>query len=185
MAWTIGITLDLLAANMALSLTVEGAFDPVKLAAHAKAALRRLLMLLVPVAAGIALLAPVILRLFGPGYAKYGAPILVLLAVATIPRTLTETYLGALRAQNRTSFVALIQGIRAVMILTLVLVLTKSMGIVGAGVAVLISQVVLAIGVLPGLLRVLRADRGRAPVQEAVEPVQVGSGQIEVREDAA
>ncbi len=40
MAWTIGITLDLLAVNMALSLTVEGAFDPVALARHAKAALR-------------------------------------------------------------------------------------------------------------------------------------------------
>ena len=70
MAWTIGITLDLLAANMALSLTVEGAFDPVALARHAKAALRRLMMLLVPAAIGIALLAPVILGLFGPGYAK-------------------------------------------------------------------------------------------------------------------
>ena len=102
-AWTIGITLDLLAANMALSLTVEGAFDPVALAGHAKAALRRLMILLVPIAIGIALLAPWILGLFGPGYAKYGAPILVLLAAATVPRTLTEIYLGALRAQNRTS----------------------------------------------------------------------------------
>jgi O-antigen/teichoic acid export membrane protein len=184
MAWTIGITLDLLAANMALSLTVEGAFDPVKLAAHAKAALRRLMMLLVPVAIGLALLAPWILGLFGPGYAKYGAPILVLLAAATVPRTLTEIYLGALRAQNRTSFVALIQGIRAVMILTLVLVLTGSMGIVGAGVAVLISQVVLAIGVLPGLLKVLRADRGRAtPVGETIP---VGRpAPVQARKDAA
>ena len=86
----------------------------------------------------------------------------MLLAAATVPRTLTETYLGALRAQNRTSFVALIQGIRAVLILTLVMALTKSMGIVGAGVAVLISQVVLAIGVLPGLIKVLRADRAAA-----------------------
>src|SRR6185437_11658033 len=50
MAWTIGVTLDLLAANMALSLTVEGEFDPVKLATHAKAALRRLMLLLVPTA---------------------------------------------------------------------------------------------------------------------------------------
>ena len=184
MAWTIGITLDLLAANMALSLTVEGAFDPVALARHAKAALRRLMMLLVPAAIGIALLAPVILGLFGPGYAKYGAPILTLLAAATVPRTLTETYLGALRAQNRTSFVALIQGIRAVMILTLVLVLTQSMGIVGAGVAVLISQVVLAIGVLPGLLKVLRADRVQALAPEAVG-VPTAQTPVEVREDAA
>jgi O-antigen/teichoic acid export membrane protein len=182
-AWTIGITLDLLAANMALSLTVEGAFDPVALAGHAKAALRRLMMLLVPIAVGTALLAPWILGLFGPGYAKYGAPILVLLAAATVPRTLTEIYLGALRAQNRTSFVALIQGIRAVLILSLTLVLTHSMGIVGAGVAVLVTQVVLAIGVLPGLLRVLRADRRARPAAEPVPATKPAS--IEVREDAA
>ncbi len=83
------------------------------------------MLLLVPAAIGIALLAPVILGLFGPGYAKYGAPILMLLAAATLPRTLTEIYLGALRAQSRTSLVALVQGIRAVLILTLVLVLTR------------------------------------------------------------
>lgn len=188
-AWTIGITLDLLAANMALSLTVEGAFDPVALAGHAKAALRRLMILLVPIAIGIALLAPWILGLFGPGYAKYGAPILVLLAAATVPRTLTEIYLGALRAQNRTSFVALIQGIRAALILALTLVLTRSMGIVGAGVAVLVSQVVLALGVLPGLLRVLRADRP-ARARRAAEAVPAtgpasGKAPVEVREDPA
>ena len=183
MAWTIGITLDLLAANMALSLTVEGAFDPVALARHAKAALRRLMMLLVPVSIGLALLAPVILGLFGPGYAKYGAPILVLLAAATVPRTLTEIYLGALRAQNRTSFVALIQGVRAVLILTLTLVLTRSMGIVGAGVAVLVVQVAMAIGVLPGLLRVLRGDRVASQAAAAVPAT--GPSSAEVREDAA
>jgi O-antigen/teichoic acid export membrane protein len=183
MAWTIGITLDLLAANMALSLTVEGAFDPVALARHAKAALRRLMMLLVPVSIGLALLAPVILGLFGPGYAKYGAPILVLLAAATVPRTLTEIYLGVLRAQNRTSFVALIQGIRAALILALTLMLTRSMGIVGAGVAVLAVQVAMAIGVLPGLLRVLRGDR--AVGQAAATVPATGPAQAEVREDAA
>lgn len=176
MAWTIGVTLDMLAANMALSLTVEGAFDPVALAAHAKATLRRLMLLLIPIAIGTALLAPFILGLFGPGYSKYGAPILVLLAAATVPRTLTEVYLGALRAQNRTSFVALVQGIRAVLILGLTLVLTGSMGIVGAGVAVLITQVVMAIGVLPGLLKVLRADRRAGPVQAA--PLRAGPGLI-------
>lgn len=155
MAWTTGTTIDLLGANMALSLTVEGAFDPVRLAAHAKAALRRVMLILVPVVVGIALLAPWILGLFGPGYARYGAPILMLLAAATLPRTWTEIYLGALRAQNRTSFVALVQGARAALILSLTLGLTETMGIFGAGVAVAVSQLVIAIAVTPALLRVL------------------------------
>jgi O-antigen/teichoic acid export membrane protein len=156
-AWTIGVTIDLLAANMALSLTVEGAFDPVKLAVHARAALRRMLLILVPLTIGASLLAPEVLGMFGPGYARVGAPILILLVAATLPRTLTEMYLGVLRAQNRTSYVALVQGVRAALILGLALVLVKYMGILGAGVAVLVSQVVMALFVLPGLVKVLRA----------------------------
>ena len=178
MAWTIGITIDLLAANMALSLTVEGAFDPVKLAVHARAALRRILLLLVPVVAGAVLLAPWILGLFGPGYARFGAPILVLLALATLPRTLTEIYLGALRAQNRTSFVALVQGVRAVLILGLTLVLIKLMGIIGVGVAVLVSQVIMAAAVTPALLKVLRADRHQPVSTAPVRRVHAGLGPI-------
>ena len=166
MAWTIGTTVDLLAANMALSLTVEGAFNPVRLAVHARAALRRILLILVPVAVATALLAPWILGLFGPDYARYGAPVLVLLAAATLPRTLTEIYLGALRAQSRTSLVALVQGARAVLVLSLTLALTNAMGILGAGVGVLASQLIMAVAVTPGLLRVLTADR-RAPAAEA------------------
>lgn len=163
-AWTIGVMIDLLAANMALSLTVEGSFDPARLAGHCKAALRRTLLLLVPIAIGTALLAPWILGLFGAGYAHYGAPILELLAVATLPRTVTELYLGALRAQSRTSQVALIQAVRAVLILGLTVVLIKVMGIVGAGVAVLASQLIMAVAVTPGLLRLLAQGKRQAPV---------------------
>lgn len=161
MAWTIGVMIDLLAANMALSLTVEGSFDPAGLARHVKAALRRTMLLLVPIAIGTVLFAPWILGMFGPGYAKYGAPILELLAVATLPRTVTELYLGALRAQSRTKLVALIQGVRAALILGMTLVLIKAMGIIGAGVAVLVSQLIMAVAVAPGLLRLLGQGRKR------------------------
>ena len=182
-AWTIGTTVDLLAANMALSLTVEGAYDPVRLARHARAALRRILLILVPVAAGVALLAPWILGLFGPGYARAGAPVLVLLAAATLPRTLTEMYLGALRAQSRTSLVALVQGCRAVLVLGLVVILTPAMGILGAGVAVLASQVVIAAAVTPGLIRVLTADRHRRSGEAAQRRAR--GPRLTVRRDAA
>jgi O-antigen/teichoic acid export membrane protein len=166
-AWAIGATVDLLAVNMALSLTVEGAFDPVKLAGLARAALRRIVIILVPLAAGTALLAPWILGLFGTNYSRYGAPVLALLVAATLPKTLIEIYLGALRAANRTSFVALIQGVRAVLILGLTLGLVRFLGITGAGVAVLVSQAVMALAVLPGLLGVLRADKHQ---QETAQP---------------
>ena len=155
-AWMIGMTLDLLAVNMATSLTVEGAFDQTALAANCRAALRRTMLILVPVAAVIAAGAPLALGLFGPQYAAGGARILQLLAVATLPKALTELYLGALRAQSRTSMIALIQVIRGVLILGLTFALTGVTGVTGAGVAVLASQLIVAAIVAPGLLSLLR-----------------------------
>ena len=153
MAWTIGGMLFLLAVNMATSLTVEGAFDNEALAANCRAALRRTMLLLMPLAAAMALLAPVALGLFGRRYAAYGTPILELLAVATLPKALTEIYLGALRAQSRAKLIAVIQIVRCVLVLGLALALTETMGIVGAGLAVLVSESVIAVVIASGLRR--------------------------------
>ena len=166
-AWTVGTTVDLLAINMAMSLTVESAFNRAKLAAHTRTAMRRTLLILVPVAALTAALAPWALSLFGPGYAAHGAPILQLLAVATLPKALTELYFGALRAQSRTSRIAVVQVVRAVLLLGLALVLTRLMGTVGAAVAVLASQLITMVLILPGLRAVLAQDRPRAAVAVA------------------
>jgi O-antigen/teichoic acid export membrane protein len=155
-AWLVGATLELLAVNMALSLTVEGAFDKETIAANCRAALRRTMLILVPVSAVVVLAAPAALGLFGPQYAAHGTRILQLLAVATLPKALTEMYLGALRAQSRTSLVAFIQGIRAILTLGLAFWLTGIMGTIGAGIAVLASQVLVAAAVAPGMLSLLR-----------------------------
>jgi O-antigen/teichoic acid export membrane protein len=158
-AWTVGGTVDLLAVNMATSLTVEGAFNSTTVAVNCRAALRRTTLVLLPIVACVALSAPWALGLFGPGYAAHGTPVLELLVVATLPKTVTELYLGALRAQSRTSLVAFVQITRAVLMLGLALALTSAMGTVGAAVAVLASQSVIAIAVLPGLRRILVAGR--------------------------
>lgn len=163
MAWTIGGVLFLLAMSTARSLTVEGAFDSAMLAANCRSALRHSMLLLTPVVAVAALLAPVALGLFGPGYARYGVPILQLLAIATLPKTLTELYLGALRAQSRAKLIALIQVVRCVLMLGLALVFTGTLGMVGAGVAVLVSESLIAIMIVPGLRRIMSAAR-RTPV---------------------
>jgi len=160
-AWMVGGVLDLIAVNMATSLTVEGAFDSETLAANCRSALRRTLIILVPAALMIALLAHVALGLYGRRYAAYGAPILELLALATLPKTLTELYLGALRAQSRAKLIAVIQVTRCVLILGLAFVLTSVMGVVGAGVAALATQSFIALLILPGLRRVLSAGERR------------------------
>ena len=162
MAWTIGGVLFLLAMSMARSLTVEGAFDSATLAANCRSALRHTMLLMVPVAAVTAWLAPVALGLFGRGYAIYGVPILRLLAIAALPKTLTELYLGALRAQSRAKLIAVIQVVRCVLVLGLALALTEAMGMVGAGVAVVVSESVVAVTIIPGLRQIMSGARPTA-----------------------
>ena len=117
------------------------------------------MLLLVPLAAMAALLAPRDPRPVRPRLCGYGASILELLAVATLPKTLTELYLGALRAQSRTWLIAVIQIVRCVFVLGLALALTGIMGMVGAGVAVLVGESVVAIMIVPGLRQIMYTAR--------------------------
>lgn len=168
-AWLIVGMVDMIGINMGMSLTVEGAFEPGTLAVNCRKALRRTASMLTPCAVLLALFAPWWLGLFGPAYAAHGARVLELLAVATLPRAVTEVYLGALRAQNRTSLVALIQAARAVLLLALTVTLTGAIGTVGAGVAVLTSQAAIALAVSFGLWRVLAGSRkAKRPAGEGV-----------------
>jgi O-antigen/teichoic acid export membrane protein len=160
-AFTIGATLDLLAVNLAAALTVEGAHDPAGLAFSCRSALRRCVRVVLPLAALTAALAPVALPLFGAGYAQHSLPVLELMVAATVPRMLTELYLGSLRVQGRSSLIGRIQVVRAVLLIGLLAGLTMAIGITGAGVAILAAQTVVAIAILPGLVRVL--GRGSVP----------------------
>jgi O-antigen/teichoic acid export membrane protein len=172
MAWMVGGVLDLVGVSMSLSLTVEGSFDRSTLAVNCRKALRKIASILLPCAALTALLAHWALGLFGPGYAAHGAPILELLAVATLPRTVTEVYLGALRAQSRTTLVAIIQGSRCVLMLGLTVILVGRMGPIGAALAAVVSQGVVAVAIIPGLWRVATGDRAlkTRPAPEASAP---------------
>jgi len=175
MAWLIAAIVDMIGINMGMSLTVEGAFDATSLAVNCRKTLRRIVSMLLPCAALVAVFAPWGLRLFGPAYAAQGAPVLELLAIATLPRAATELYLGALRAQSRTTLVAVIQAVRCVLMLGLTVVLTGMIGTIGAGVAVIVSQTLIAVLISFGLWRVLTGDRVRkvkvtAAVQPAVSP---------------
>jgi O-antigen/teichoic acid export membrane protein len=162
-AWLIVAIVDMIGVSMGMSLTVEGAFDAANLAANCRKALRRAATMLMPCAVLLAAFAPWWLRLFGPGYAAHSARALELLAVATVPRAVTEVYLGALRAQNRTSLVAVIQAARAVLMLGLTVTLAGIAGTVGAGMAVLATQAVIAVSISVGLWRVLAGRPKAAP----------------------
>ncbi|MGH3965016.1 MAG: lipopolysaccharide biosynthesis protein [Pseudonocardiaceae bacterium] len=162
-AWMMAGILNLIAVNLAHSLTVEGVYEANKLALNCRAALRRALGLLLVAAVLVALAAPYCLGVLGRGYLDAG-PLLQILAFTALPRALVEIWIGVLRAQNRAREVARVQVASGSLVIGLVLVWLQvdaiSLGlgvpqITGVGLAVLASQTVVALAVLPALRRFL------------------------------
>jgi O-antigen/teichoic acid export membrane protein len=169
MAWVLGATVDVLAVNMAMSLTVEGAYDVDGLAVACKSAMRRMALILVPITLVIFFGAQPGLAVFGPGYAEHGAPLLRLLALAALPKALIELFIGVLRVQRRTRLIALLQAARFTGVLSLVLVLAHRVdgpNITGPGYAVLAVTIAIAVAVLPALLR------ATSPIPQFIAPTE-------------
>ncbi|MBC6459319.1 lipopolysaccharide biosynthesis protein [Actinomadura sp. HBU206391] len=162
MAWVLGMMLNLLSITMAMSLTVEGAFDDTRFAEKVRAALRRTVTLLVPVSALTIVCCPFALEVFGPGYAAQGAPLLQLLAAATLPKAVIELYLGVLRVRSRTRGIAVIQGARLLGTLAVVLVVPTESILIGTGVGVLFVHAAIAVAVFPALRRAASPGDDRA-----------------------
>ncbi|MFC7385344.1 lipopolysaccharide biosynthesis protein [Sphaerisporangium rhizosphaerae] len=152
---TLGAMIELLAINMATSLTVEGAGDRSMLAANCRQALRRAYMIIIPVVAVTVVAAPLILAVFGPGFAEHGAPLLRLMAVAVLPRVLIEIYLSGLRARSDARTLAVVQIGLAVLVLSSSVILLPVAGITSVGYGLLFSEVLVALLILPGLRRIL------------------------------
>ncbi|MGW0535428.1 lipopolysaccharide biosynthesis protein [Streptomyces sp. NPDC003032] len=160
---TIGGTVNLLAINMGASLTVEGAHDPALLAANTRAALRRMAMIMLPVCGILFLAAPLVLRMFGQGYADAATPLLRWFAVGALLRVVMETYFAVRRAQSETSGIAWLQGLLCVLVLGLTLILLPRMGLTGAGIAEICSLAVIVAIAAPKLYRVMRAAPSGGP----------------------
>nr|WP_203644839.1 lipopolysaccharide biosynthesis protein [Streptomyces sp. SID14478] len=166
---TIGGTVNLLAINMGASLTVEGSHDPAQLAANTRAALRRMVRIMIPICGLLFLLAPYVLRVFGQDYADAATPLLRWFAVGAALRVVMETYFAVLRAQSRTSGLAWLQGLLCVLVLGLTLLLLPRMGLTGAGVAEISSLAVIVAIAAPKLWRILRAAPP-APAADGAAP---------------
>ncbi|MGH4021360.1 MAG: lipopolysaccharide biosynthesis protein [Pseudonocardiaceae bacterium] len=180
-AWMMAGILNLIAVNLAHSLTVEGAYEAHKLAANCRAALRRALGLLLVAAVAVGLVAPYGLGVLGRGYLDAG-PLLQVLAFAALPRAVVEIWIGVLRAQNRPREIARVQIASGSLVIGSVLVwlqldvVALDLGvsqITGVGLAVLAGQTVVALAVLPRLRRFLAEapPAGSAPGAVSVPAV--------------
>lgn len=144
LAWTIASSLQIMVSNMATSLTVEAIVDVQNIDKSKRRAMIGILRLIVPAAVLLILGAPLILRLVGPSYVEDGTPLMQLLALSAIPNVYNAVYISMSRANNRVRGIVGVYGANALMVLGLSHVFLSQYGIVGVGMAWVISQVVIA-----------------------------------------
>lgn len=156
MPFTIAVAFDTLAYGACASLVVEGTLEQESLRALTRLFVRRVLALLVPAAALLAIAAPLVLLPFGHDYAQRGATVLRLLLCASVFRTVIVLFSAVARVQGHGPRIALVELALLVLVLGPAIALARSHGIDGVAFAWLAANVVICIAVIPTLLRFLR-----------------------------
>lgn len=151
--WMVSLAIELVALNLMTSLTVEAASDMERLRELSRRALRQTLRLVVPIAALVALVAPLALLVFGQDYADEGSSLLRLLMIGMVPNAIVTLGISVARIEHRGRAVVAIQGAHCIAVLGLSALLLPSVGIDAVGYVWAASQTAIAAVLLATLLR--------------------------------
>jgi O-antigen/teichoic acid export membrane protein len=154
--WFAGTTFDGLLFSFATALIVEATARPSAAASSVRRSVRLAIWFLGPAVFAIVVGAPWFLRILGPAYAAHGTRLLQLLALALPFMGINVLYVTYARLARRIRRPLVVQVTIAVIVLALCYLLIRPMGIAGAGVAFLAGQGVVALVVLPSVVRQYR-----------------------------
>jgi O-antigen/teichoic acid export membrane protein len=169
--WSMCIALYSVPNAFGQSLVAHSVRNQDLLEVNYRRAVKHTLTLLTPVVALVVAFAPIGLRLFGPYYAEHSTATLRLLSLSAFPNTVVTLSVAKARVARRmATVVGTLVGL-SVLVLGLVYVLVPKMGVVGAAVAWLTGQCVVASVLLlrnhvPKIrLKLVRSARGGVPAQ--------------------
>jgi hypothetical protein len=114
---------------------------------HYRKALRQALLLLTPVIALLVAAAPLVLAPFGGWYAAQGATALRLVALSALPATVQTLQMYRARVTRDMRIVAVTLIVLCVLVLAVTMLLVPRVGLAGAGVAWVVGQSVVTVGV--------------------------------------
>jgi len=174
-AFVLVTAIDVMAVNVGASLTVEGSHGEVPLPELIRRTARLGAALMIPACGALILGAPLVLSIFGDGYAASADTTLRLLALGVMAKGVTILYLSACRARGRVASILRVEAANFSLTVGLSLVLLGRYGITGVGVAWLASQATVAVVVFPMLRRLMRDGATSGAVPPA-PPVQGASG---------
>lgn len=154
--WLAGVSFDGLLFSFATSLIVEATARPSAAPATVRKSVRFATWILVPSVIVILVGSPWFLRILGSAYAAHGTRLLQCLALAMPFMAINVVYITFARLARRIRRVFIVQFSIATIVLTLSYVLIQRNGITGAGVAFLVGQGVVALILLPSVVRQYR-----------------------------
>ena len=144
-AWLVATPIALFASSMADSFSAEAATDRPSIGRYSRDILRHMALLILPVAALLAVAAPLVLTLFGRTYAAEGTVLLRWLCLSSPLVIFNAWYLAYLRVTGRIKRVVWLQVLAAAVLIALSYLLIHPLGVAGVGIAWLISQAAEAI----------------------------------------
>ncbi|MDQ2651790.1 MAG: oligosaccharide flippase family protein [Chloroflexota bacterium] len=160
-SWNIAYNLQLVSTATMTSLTVESVWDKSTMRESRWSILKHTLLLVGVGVAGILVLAPFVLRIFGEDYAAEGTTLLRLLALAAIPQVIVAFALALARIRQHVIEVVAIQAVSCGFVLGLGLILLRTYGLNGIGIAWLVGQTILAFLLAFRLRRLYSGDQAR------------------------
>jgi len=149
-------SLELVTVNLGVALTVEGAMDRPRLRHNVLLVLRRVALLVLPAVAVLLAVPGLVLSLFGENYAENSSTLLRLLALGVVPKAVTSLYFSLARVERKVSRIAAIEALRLVLLLGSAWWLMGEFGLAGVGIAYLATQSVVAVVLVPRIVRLVR-----------------------------
>jgi len=191
LAFTAGYTLFLVTSNVGSALVAEAARAPQRLHELATGAVRNALVIVAPAVVLGVLVAPLVLRFLGKDYADEATNLLRLVLLSAIPQVFVGIGVSVARVQRRTGRIIATYATIAVLVFTGAELALRTVGLTGVGVAWLLSQTLVAAGLLATQLaflwtgsavRAASAARGairrRVRARETAQAVAAVAGEL-------
>jgi O-antigen/teichoic acid export membrane protein len=150
--WSVVSVIFIIPYSTSQALFAEGSHRPENLAQEVKKSLKISLVLIVPALLFLLLLGDKLLWLFGRHYSENAVKLIWIISPSVFPLTVNYIYLGIKRVQGKMTNAVLLTALLTILILGMSYLLLHALGIIGAGIAWLSGQSMVALFVIYELL---------------------------------